>query len=148
VVVHWSAHWRRPATSPLHACQSCIDKSIIILHQTDGLYRSPVWYPAHSMAQKSVPFQSVKDKKRPEIEDTIRRILITELEVDPAIVSNSDSTTPLLGHGIGLDSMEALTLAMGLEAELDIEIADDELTAEIFENIGTLAEYLLRKTSG
>jgi acyl carrier protein len=72
----------------------------------------------------------------------------TELEVDPAIVSNSDSTTPLLGHGIGLDSMEALTLAMGLEAELDIEIADDELTAEIFENIGTLAEYLLRKTSG
>ena len=44
--------------------------------------------------------------------------------------------------------MEALTLAMGLEAELDIEIADDELTTEIFENIGALAEYLLRKASG
>jgi len=90
---------------------------------------------------------SVEEESRPEVEDAIKRILIAELEIEPSIIAHASTTTPLLGHGIGLDSMEALTLAMGLEEELDIEIADDELTADLFENIGTLAEYILKKTS-
>jgi acyl carrier protein len=87
-------------------------------------------------------------KSRLIIEDTIKRILINELEVDPNKVSDSISTTPLLGHGIGLDSIEALTLVMGLEEAFDIEIDDDELAVDLFESIGSLAKYLREKTSG
>ena len=42
------------------------------------------------------------------IEEEIKQILISELEVSPVILANSNSTTPLLGRGIGLDSIETL----------------------------------------
>lgn len=84
-------------------------------------------------------------KNRSEIESKIKEILISELEVNPAIITDSSSDTPLLGRGVGLDSMETLSLVAGIEKEFDIEIPDEDLTVELFKNIGILAEYVLKK---
>lgn len=80
-----------------------------------------------------------------EIEEKIKRILISELGVNPTIIATSSPSTPLLGRGIGLDSMETLSLVAAVEREFDIEVADDDLTVELFKSIGTLAEYVLKK---
>ena len=80
-----------------------------------------------------------------EIEETIKRILIFELEVSPAIVSACDSSTPLLGRGIGLDSVETLTLVAGIEKEFNIQIDDADLTVDLFRNIGTLTRYVAER---
>jgi acyl carrier protein len=90
---------------------------------------------------------------RLEIEKIIKQILVSRLEVNPELISTSSSDTPLLGRGIGLDSMETLTLVAAIEKEFDIEIADDDLTVDLFKSIGSLAEYILqrngvRKTNG
>lgn len=82
---------------------------------------------------------------RLEIEEKIKHILISELAVDPGKLMVSNSTTPLLGRGVGLDSMETLVLVAGLEKEFDIQVEDADLTAELFKNLGTLAEYVLHK---
>ena len=50
-----------------------------------------------------------------------------------------------MGRGIGLDSMETLTLVAGIEKEFDIQIADEDLTQKLFTNLATLAEYVLQQ---
>ena len=76
------------------------------------------------------------------IEDRIKQILAARLQISPEILANSGAETSLLGRGIGLDSMEALALANAIEAEFDLEIADDDLTRELFATIGSLAAYV------
>ena len=80
-----------------------------------------------------------------DVEHRIRRILVSQLEIDPRILTETDPHTPLLGRGIGLDSIEALALVVGIESEFDIEVADGELTVELFESISTLADHVLKK---
>jgi acyl carrier protein len=87
----------------------------------------------------------MEENSRLEIEKRIIQILISDLEVDPAILSTIDSSTPLLGRGIGLNSVETLTLVAGIEESFDIQIDDADLTKELFKNLGILAEYVLQK---
>ena len=81
-----------------------------------------------------------------EIEEKIKNILISKLDVKPETLTEGSSETPLLGRGVGLDSMETLSLVAAIEIEFDIEIPDDDLTVDLFKSIGTLAEYILRVT--
>lgn len=84
---------------------------------------------------------------RLEIEEQVKHILISKLRVSKAVLAESNSTTPLLGHGIGLDSMETLTLVAALEYEYNIEIDENDLTVNLFKDLGTLAQYILEKVS-
>lgn len=88
----------------------------------------------------------MKKSTRLEIEEKIKQILISQFEIKLSILVESSSTTPLLGRGIGLDSIEALALVAAIEKEFDIEIGDGDLTLDLVKNIGTLAEYVLQKT--
>jgi acyl carrier protein len=80
-----------------------------------------------------------------EIEEGIRVILAEKLDIPRAAVEAIDSNTPLLGRGVGLDSMEALTLATSLEERFGIRVVDDELTEDLFGSLGTLAVFVARK---
>jgi acyl carrier protein len=78
------------------------------------------------------------------IEEKIKQVLISALKVNPEVLAASDSNTPLLGRGIGLDSIETLTLVAEIEREFDMQIADEDLTASLFKSLATLAEYVQR----
>ncbi len=82
---------------------------------------------------------------RSHIEGTIKHLLITDLEADAVLIAGADIQTPLLGRGIGLDSIEALRLALGLEKEYAIRIPDAELTVELFGSLGALVDYVQAK---
>jgi acyl carrier protein len=79
------------------------------------------------------------------IEEKIKQVLISALKVNPKVLAASDSNTPLLGRGIGLDSIETLTLVAEIEREFDMQIADEDLTASLFKSLATLAEYVQRQ---
>ena len=83
---------------------------------------------------------------RGQVEQGIKNLLSEQLGVDAAFVAACDDATPLLGHGIGLDSIEVMALALGIEREFGIQIPDEELTLELFQDLATLTEYVLRKT--
>ena len=80
-----------------------------------------------------------------EVVAEIKRLLIAELAVEPDRLSHADAATPLLGLGVGLDSIDALRLATVLERQFDIQIPDESLTTELFSNVGTLAAYVSRQ---
>jgi acyl carrier protein len=82
------------------------------------------------------------------IEEKIKKILISKFEIKPALLAEPNPDTPLLGRGIGLDSIEAMALVAAIEKEFDIEISDEELTADLVKSIGTLTEHVLKKTTG
>jgi acyl carrier protein len=79
------------------------------------------------------------------IEEVVKGILIRDLQLDPALISEMDAETPLLGRGVGLDSIEALRLCLGLERAFDIQIPDGDLTVDLFATLGALNAYLSRR---
>lgn len=80
-----------------------------------------------------------------EVEQRIRTILIQELRISATTVESITTDTPLLGKGIGIDSMEALCLATALEQEFNLQIPDEDLTVELFSQFGALSGYVVRK---
>jgi acyl carrier protein len=55
-----------------------------------------------------------------------------------------DASTELFGSLPELDSMAVVALAVNLEREFDFEIDDEDFNGEVFETIGTLAEFVER----
>jgi acyl carrier protein len=90
----------------------------------------------------------MEEKLLVDIEERIKKILTTDLEVDTVSLKMCDSQTPLLGRGIGLDSVETLILVAGIERAYSLHIEDDDLTVDLFRSIRTLAEYVFNKVSG
>jgi acyl carrier protein len=56
--------------------------------------------------------------------------------------SNFDASTPLFGSLPELDSMAVVTLVAALEERFDLTVEDDEITAEMFETVGSLTEFV------
>jgi acyl carrier protein len=88
---------------------------------------------------------SIPPARREDIEIEIRRILVDELGADAQLLARSGGETPLLGQGIGLDSIEALALVTALEQRFSLQIDDTDLTVALFSTMSTLAEYVARK---
>jgi acyl carrier protein len=87
----------------------------------------------------------VPEVLRLEIEKKIKTILAAELAVSPVTLADTSPSTPLLGRGIGLDSIETTALVVVIEKEYEISVPDSDLTIAIFATIGTLTEYILGK---
>ena len=81
-----------------------------------------------------------------EITVRIKQILKSRLRINPSVVDQCAADTPLLGKGIGLDSVESLSLASAIEEEFHIVIEDNDLTANLFASLASLAAYVQEKT--
>jgi acyl carrier protein len=74
----------------------------------------------------------------------VKRILRDTLHLgDRANALTADA--PLLGAVPEFDSMAVLAVVTMLEDEFGITVNDDELSAEVFATVGTLAEFVSRK---
>lgn len=78
-------------------------------------------------------------------ETRIREIIHKQLQGSVSNPEMIQMDTPILGLGLGLDSLEAMVLVTEIEAEFDILIDDEELTLELFETVGTLADHVKQK---
>lgn len=76
----------------------------------------------------------------------VKKILRDTLNLgDRAEKLTADS--PLLGGLPEFDSMAVVSVVTMIEDELGITIDDDELSAEIFTTVGSLAEFLSQKAA-
>ena len=79
--------------------------------------------------------------------DDVRDILKNTLQLgDRAEQLTADS--PLMGAIPEFDSMAVVTVLTMVEEEFGVEIDDDEVSAEIFETLGTLTHFVSQKTDG
>lgn len=79
-----------------------------------------------------------------DLQSKIKELIVKrlKLEIEPEDI---DSSAPLFGTGLGLDSIDALELVVGLEQEFGIKVKDEEVGKEIFTSVNTLAEYVKKK---
>jgi acyl carrier protein len=62
-------------------------------------------------------------------------------EVKPEDIPNDD---PLFGEGLGLDSIDALELIVMMEKHYGIKLKDASEGKAIFQNISTMADYIVK----
>ncbi|WP_328475743.1 acyl carrier protein [Actinoplanes sp. NBC_00393] len=68
----------------------------------------------------------------------VKAVLVTTLGVEDR-ADTIDASTPLLGGLPEMDSLAVLELVEALHSELGITMDDDEINAEVFETLGSLA---------
>jgi len=75
-----------------------------------------------------------------ELEIATLMVSTLSLELPPADIAPEE---PLFGDGLGLDSIDALELALEFEQRYGVEIrADDENNVRIFASLRSLASHL------
>jgi acyl carrier protein len=73
--------------------------------------------------------------------DVVKQVLGETLQLGERADNFTDST-PLLGSIPELDSMAVVTVITALEERFDIFVEDDEISAEAFETVGSLAAFV------
>ncbi len=85
-------------------------------------------------------FGSVSD-----LENVIQILAATLQLGERAEVMNS--STPLLGSIAEFDSMAVVAVLTAVEEEYGIEIEDDEISADVFESVGSLVSFIAEKNA-
>lgn len=78
------------------------------------------------------------------LQDRIKNLIVRrlKLEVDPASI---ESTAPIFGGGLGLDSIDALELVLGIEQEFGVRIDDEEIGSSALASVESLASFLAER---
>jgi acyl carrier protein len=69
----------------------------------------------------------------------VRRL---KLEIEPSTIQDD---APLFGEGLGLDSIDALELVLGLEQEFGIKVEDEEVGVKAFASVNALVDFIEQK---
>ena len=75
--------------------------------------------------------------------DELRALLVSELDLEDVLPDDIDANAPLFRDGLGLDSIDALELAVILDKKYGIKIkSSDERNKEIFSSLTALADFI------
>jgi acyl carrier protein len=74
----------------------------------------------------------------------IKELIIRELNLEGKTPAELDDDAPLFGAGLGLDSLDALQLAMAIEERYQVALPEGEEVRPIFASIAALADFVAR----
>ncbi len=78
-----------------------------------------------------------------ELELEVKRLIVESLMLEDVTAEQIDTDAPLFVEGLGLDSIDALELAMALSRTYGIEIkTGDERVKEGFHSVRSLAAFV------
>ena len=76
-------------------------------------------------------------------ESAMAELLIEALNLEDMEASEIDPQEPLFGEGLGLDSIDALEIALAVSQEHGVEMkAEDETTKEAFATLASLTKFV------
>jgi len=78
----------------------------------------------------------------------IKEIIVRELKLEGKTPADIDERAPLFGEGLGLDSLDALQLAMVIEEKYEVKIPDGGEERRIFANVASIADFVLASKAG
>jgi acyl carrier protein len=83
-----------------------------------------------------------------ELETELKRLIIDTLMLEDVTPAQIDSEAPLFVEGLGLDSIDALELALAVSRKYAVRIkADDERNRDVFRSVKSLAAFIQAETS-
>ena len=75
------------------------------------------------------------------LEDQICGLIVEQLRL-PMSADAIDREAPLFGEGLGLDSIDALELAVGIEKTFGLRIDNDDAGRSALYSVRTLADFV------
>jgi acyl carrier protein len=79
-----------------------------------------------------------------ELRKEIKQLIIRELNLEGRTPDELDDKAPLFGDGLGLDSLDALQLAMAIEEQYAVKLPEGDEVRPIFASVASLAEFVAR----
>lgn len=77
------------------------------------------------------------------LEQRIKEVIVDALMLEDVTPEEIEDDAPLFVEGLGLDSIDALELAMALGKEFGVRTsAEDERNREIFHSVSSLATFI------
>jgi acyl carrier protein len=78
-----------------------------------------------------------------ELEAELKRLIIEALVLEDVTPEQIDTNAPLFGEGLGLDSIDALEIALALEQKYGITVDEDAEENETrFASVASLAAFV------
>ena len=78
------------------------------------------------------------------LREEIKRLIVERLRLDGVEPSSIEDDQPLFGGGLGLDSVDALELVVGIEQRYGLILQGDDLDRAVFSSVASLAEFVER----
>jgi acyl carrier protein len=73
----------------------------------------------------------------------VAQLIVETLNLEDVTAEMIESDAPLFRDGLGLDSIDALELALGIKQQYGIQLrADDESITAIFASLASLTRYI------
>lgn len=83
-----------------------------------------------------------------ELEAELKQLIVESLQLEDIAADQIDSEAPLFGEGLGLDSIDALELAVALSKKYGVQLeADGPQNREVFASVRQLAAYIAQHQS-
>ena len=81
--------------------------------------------------------------KRAELEEDIRQVILSSVEVDGLTPADLPSDAALFGDGVGLDSIDALEIGAALRKKYQVKFkANSDENRQHFRSIASLADFI------
>ncbi|MGD1148343.1 MAG: phosphopantetheine-binding protein [Thermoanaerobaculaceae bacterium] len=75
----------------------------------------------------------------------VKQLIIDRLQLEGMTPDDIDDAAPLFGDGLGLDSIDALELVIGIEKTFGVRIQDEDVGAKAFASVNSLVEFMRSK---
>ena len=78
-----------------------------------------------------------------EFEQEVAQLIVDALNLEDIGAADIDPEDSLFGEGLGLDSIDALELALAISQKYSVQLkADDANVQEVFGSLGSLSAYI------
>ena len=77
-----------------------------------------------------------------DLKTQIKKLIISSLNLSDVTVESINDDAPLFQEGLGLDSIDALELAVALERHYRVTIPDEAVGKRVFSSVSALAAYV------
>ena len=77
------------------------------------------------------------------LREAVKSLIVEALMLEDVKPSDIDDDAPLFGEGLGLDSIDALELAIAIDKRFGVKIeAEDERNRETFRSVANLSAHI------
>lgn len=81
-----------------------------------------------------------------DIRRALKDLMVSELNLEGKTPADIDDAAPLFGGGLGLDSLDALQLAMSIEEKFGVRIPEGAEARPIFASVNAIVDHIARAT--
>jgi acyl carrier protein len=82
-----------------------------------------------------------------QLRSELKRLIVRELNLKGRDPEAIEDDAPLFGAGLGLDSLDALQLAISIEEQLGVRIPEGDEARTIFQSVRSLADHVAKVRS-